>query len=195
MYMLKWPTREHTPFEKELFNRHGFGKIQMGRYKYDNSSMVAAFSLVIIKEICEYQKKTKRRLKIMPNQKVQKDGIKSSPTLTFDGSNTDWQAADGLDATITLPGDELIARGAIVASLSAATGIMSMAFEIDGTVETRSIFSITNISTTAVQRNIESFMHIGDGAHRIRLMVTNSTAITVTLTAQQRRMVLLALGE
>lgn len=192
--MLRWPTREHTPFEKEMFNRKGRGLIQMGLYKYDNSSMIAAFSTALIKQLVQFQKKTGRRFIIMESNKVQVDGVKNNPTLVFDGSGTDWQAMDGLDITFTLPGDELIARCYVNASLSAAGGVMGLAFEVDGVVRSKDAIQTSNWTTAGDFRTIEAFMHIGAGTHRVRAMLVSANAITVTLTAAQRRMVLLGLA-
>lgn len=115
-------------------------------------------------------------------------GVSSAPTLTFAGTNNDFQAIDGMNVTLEMDQDHMAIDFYLEGSASVAPGTITIAVEVDGNVDLRNVITFTP-GVTAVQQYAGSFFLMsGPGRHQFRLMMVCSTANTFTFAGRNRAM-------
>lgn len=135
------------------------------------------------------QRRAIRRFRVNVKQMIRQVlGILQAPTIVAAGTGYDLQAVDGLDVTMENDQDQVMVDGSIVASFSANPGIVRMALFIDNAVDMAQVIDITWAVVTAAVFPFLFAPNVGPGSHRYRLYMTTTNAVTITLTAAQRRM-------
>lgn len=115
-------------------------------------------------------------------------GVKSAPTLVFDGTGNDYQLIDGLDVTMDLDSEHLGVDFVAEMSFSVVPGTVSFAVTIDAVPDVRNlVMSTPGVAT--VQKFMGPFLAMpGKGSHRIQLYMVCTLANTVTFTGRNRSM-------
>jgi hypothetical protein len=167
-----------SPQFAALLNQYGGGLIHMEIYPVAKPP-----------PLTPEQKRRRRRFAMQVKQLMRvASGVLQAPTIVAAGTGYDLQAVDGLDVTVENDQDAVMIDGSVVASFSANPGIVRLGVFIDNAVDMTQLVDITWAVVTAAVFPFVFAPIVGPGAHRYRLYMTTTNAVTITLTAAQRRM-------
>lgn len=115
-------------------------------------------------------------------------GVLNSVAYVMPANEDSFTFIDGMDITVDQDSAQVMVDLVLGAYVSATPCTLTFAIEVDGVVDLMS--SVRFLNTTTARRIYSAIMVllVNPGRHRLRAMVSSTTAITVNFTEQSRWM-------
>lgn len=138
------------------------------------------------KTIEELERKVKYPPVTLFSRQVQ--GVIANKTILTTSNINAYYFVEGMDMTVECDSNILLVDEIVTYSTSALTGSARLAIEVDGVVDSASFTTYNVVVSTAYQKYGHHVARVTPGRHQIRLMISTTTGVTVTLTDISRYM-------
>lgn len=138
------------------------------------------------KTLNEMEVKIKRPPAELFSRQVQ--GVQSGLAVALPGNVDSYTAINGLDMTVECDSKVLLVDAIVTCSFSGSPATTRFAVEVDGVVDTSNFATFSPTAITAIQYYGSFACAVMPGRHQIRLMMSITTARTVTFPGFYRYM-------